>query len=109
MEFIFFVAHFCSQTRGQSHEASGRNIVEASFFKFGFDPLKLLAQFLPPLAFGDEAILLYGLGLDDPEVLNLELMRATPIDESWLRDSERFGDFGEAVAFGAEGDELVNC
>jgi hypothetical protein len=76
--------------------------------EFGFDFLELQTEPVDAVGDGGEPFIGEGFELDRPQVLDLELELATPIDEGGLGDVQLGHEPGISPALGAEFDELLH-
>jgi hypothetical protein len=93
---------------GHALEARGRNRRQVALGQFGLEPAQLFREGFEPLFFRGEGAVHEILPFDGAEVLDGMLVGAAPEDESAFGDAELAGDAGEADAFGAQLDELLN-
>lgn len=82
-------------------EALCGDVVEFAFCEFSFNAGKVVGKGFPAFVSGFENTLGQGLGFGGAEVLNLELVLASPVDERGLGDVEFDADTVVAPALGA--------
>jgi hypothetical protein len=91
---------------GLAKQLGGGNVGQVALSQFILNAAEVAADLLPALLPAGEALFGQSLGFDRPEVLDIELVFAAPLNESGLGDVELSGDFIVAQAVGAQMNKL---
>ena len=100
--------YLAAQLASQDVELGGGEVFHFAAGQFGFDFLELLTQAIDAVGDRGEPFRGEGFELDRPEVLDLELELAAPVNKSGLGDIQLGHEPGISPALGAEFDELLN-